>query len=49
MLRLEEALERVLSAVRLMPEERVPLSEAHGRILAVDVTSQDFILGVCSN
>jgi molybdopterin molybdotransferase len=40
MLRLEEALERVLSAVRLMPEEEVPLSEAHGRILAVDVTSK---------
>jgi len=39
MLRLEAALERVLSSVERMPPETVDLAQAHSRILAQDVTS----------
>jgi molybdopterin molybdotransferase len=40
MLRLEAALERVLSAIQLMPIEWVPLAEAHGRIVGEDIVSK---------
>ena len=39
MLRLEEALERVLAGVSALPPEQIPLSEAHGRVLAEDVVA----------
>ena len=39
MLRLEEALARVLSGVSCLEPEEVALSEAHGRILATDVVA----------
>jgi len=39
MLQLEEARERVLAAVRVLPSERVPLAEAARRIVATDITT----------
>ena len=45
MLQLEEARERVLAAVRVLPSERVPLAEAAHRIVATDIaTSLDLPL-----
>src|SRR5262249_29943526 len=35
-----EALAKVLSGVEPLPAERVPLSEAHGRVLAGDLVAQ---------
>jgi molybdopterin molybdotransferase len=39
MLELEEAQRRILSAVTVLSEERVPLNEAAGRVLASDISS----------
>src|SRR5688500_5605845 len=40
MISLEEALERVLSAISTLATETVPLRDAVGRILAADVSSR---------
>ena len=39
-LTVDEALKRVLATVPRLPSESVPLAEAHGRILALDVVSE---------
>jgi len=40
LLPVEEALERILSAMPLMPAEEVPLTEAHGRTTAADIAAR---------